>query len=195
MSSALEALYAEVVSGVYGPGYVTHEVVQGTLDTVDAEGNAVVLDGPVDVKAVFVPMPDGLFTTHFELTPVTFINGAVVNIQMAKGSYLTAEEVTEKEAADAAYEPIRLANLKALEVRDAIQALAPQLKMAFASLTEAEQVEFAGDFDTVERRLGNGEVAFARAIIAAKKPLTENGAAVQMAMVAGLDSVIALMKG
>jgi len=111
-----------------------------------------------------------------------------------KGVYFTDEENAARDAEEAAYEPIRLAGLKAGEIEQAIQALAPMLQAEFASLTQDEQVEFAGDFDSVEKRLNNGQVAFARAIIAAKKPQTENGIAVQGRLLAGLDSVIAVME-
>lgn len=132
----------------------------------------------------FHPMPDGRWRLVFD-----------ANTGESKGVYFTPEENAQRDAEEAAYEPIRLSNIKKAEISQAIQELAPQLRSAFSSLTQNEQVEFAGDFDTVERRLNNGEVAFARAIIAAKKPLTPNGTAVQVAMVAGLDGIIALMEG
>lgn len=138
--------------------------------------------GLVDNKPTFIPMPNGRF--HVEYNPTTGV---------AKGRYYTPEENAKRDAEEAAYEPIRLASLKAQEMAQAIQDLAPQLRTAFASLTKDEQVEFAGDFDTVERRLNNGDVEFARAIIAAKKPQTENGIAVQAAMVTGLDNLLVAM--
>lgn len=131
----------------------------------------------------WVAMPDGPFKV--------IINAAD---QTVTGEYLNADELAEKAAREAAYEPLRLASLQKAQIEQAIQVLAPQLKTQFASLTKAEQVEFANDFDAVERRLSNGEVAFAKAIISAKTPLTENGAAVKQNLIDGLDSVLALME-
>ena len=110
------------------------------------------------------------------------------------GRYFTDEENAQRDAEEAAYEPVRLASLKGGEIAQAIQALAPMLTEQFLSLTEAEQVEFANDFDSVERRLNNGQVQFARAIIASKQPLTENGETVKAALLAGLDSVLTLIE-
>lgn len=132
----------------------------------------------------WVAMPDGPFKV--------IINAAD---QTVTGAYLNADELAEKAAREAAYEPLRLASLQKAEIEQAIQALAPQLKAQFMSLTEAEQVEFAKDFDVVERRLNNGEVAFAKATISAKIPLTANGAVVKQSLIDGLDSVLALMEG
>jgi hypothetical protein len=121
------------------------------------------------------------------------VQDAITGIPM--GRYFTDEENAQRDAEEAAYEPIRLASLKAGKIAQAVQALAPMLTEQFLSLTEAEQVEFANDFDSVERRLNNGQVEFARAIIASKEPKTENGETVKAALLAGLDSVLALMAG
>lgn len=106
------------------------------------------------IDGKFYPMPDGRWRLVFDaLTGET------------KGVYLTPEENDQRDAEEAAYEPIRLASLKALEAQGAIAAVVPELVTAFNELPRLAKAKFASTYDAVELRLSQGRIEDALDII------------------------------